>query len=119
MSMKIAIVAFIVIVMGAGLFVGMMNLGTQYAFDSSRSSAGSIACTADRTEASVGQRVSFSASGVPDGASPHWSTESGDATVLPSGSMVVRYSTPGTHSVLLFVAVGGRWLPVTCQVVVR
>ncbi len=118
-SMNTATVALVVVaIVAIGVYLGITNLQQQYAVVPGSSYAGQVVCAPDRTTAAVGQAVKFTASGLPSGALPHWSSDEGRGQASPSGFSII-YSSTGTKTVRLFFAAKSAWNLITCSVRVQ
>lgn len=117
--MNTATVALVIAaIVAVGVYISISTLQQQYAVVPGSSYAGQVACTPDRAIAAVGQTVKFTASGIPAGALPHWSSDEGRGQASPSG-FSITYSSTGTKTVRLFFAAKNAWNLIACSVQVK
>ncbi|HUO75459.1 MAG TPA: hypothetical protein VMU12_00875 [Candidatus Paceibacterota bacterium] len=115
----VLVAALLVIVLVAGVYIGISGIATQYAFGTSRSSAANVLCSPDVQTASVGQTVRFALAGMAAGTAYHWASDEGTMKVQPDGRLSVIYSTTGIKNAWAFILTGTTWSQVRCSVTVR
>ena len=119
MGMRLAMLAIgVMLVIAVGVYIGLSGF-QQYALESSRSRAGQALCAPDRPVSSPGRTVTFSVSGLPESATPHWSAREGRAGQTTAGGFSVIFSERGEQFVDVFFPVGESWQHISCSVTVR
>ncbi len=113
------VAVIVVIILVAGVYIGVSGLTTQYAVDASRGSAAQVLCAPDTTIGRVGSPVRFALAGVAAGTAYHWSSDEGTAQILPDGRFSVTYASAGVKTAWAFVLAGNYWQQVRCAVTVR
>ncbi len=111
--------AFMLLLFGIGIYIGVANLTTQYGLEPSSGDASLVICSPNTTEARLNQPVKFTASGLAAGAIYHWSSGQGRAEATADGGLDVRFTTPGSKTVYLFHASDNRWYRTACSVLIK
>ena len=115
----VLVTALLIIVLVAGVYIGISGIATQYALGTSRSSAANVICSADVQTASVGQSVRFTLAGMAAGTAYHWASDEGTTRVQPDGRLSVTYATSGIKTAWAFILTGTTWSQVRCSVTIR
>ena len=114
-----AVVLVLVLIAGAGLYIGASSLLSQYAVEPGGSNAEMFACAPDRTTAAVNQTVQF-ASSIAEGIPYYWSApDASNSSFVVSGPLTVKYSRIGTKTAYLFYIVDNRWYRTICTIQIK
>lgn len=114
-----AVAVLVVLIASVGLYIGVLNLASQYSVGESSSSAGQVACAPAPTSVTRGQAVRWLAAGIPAGAVYHWSSDQGRTEVTPDGNFSATYSSVGQKTAHLFWMSGTRWFETSCTITVK
>lgn len=118
--MNTTIVALVLVsILAVGIYIGVSGIVTQYAIDTSGSSAGSLVCAPSTPTARIGQAVRWTVAGLPGGTIYHWASDEGASRVLTDGSFSVTYDKTGEKTASLFYAEKNRWMRITCSTTVQ
>ena len=113
------VVTLLVVVLVAGVYIGMTGIASQFAFAPSRGSAASVICAPDTQTARTGQAVQFSLSGIAAGTAYHWASDEGTTQTMSDGRLSVVYTTRGVKNAWAFLLLGTSWSQVRCSVNVQ
>ena len=114
-----AVVIVLVLIAGAGLYIGASTLLSQYSVVPSGSNAGQYACAPDQTTAKLNQTIRFTSS-ITEGIPYYWSApDAANSSFVVSGPLTVKYARAGTKTAYLFYIVNSRWYRTTCSVQVK
>ena len=115
----VLVVALLVVVLVAGVYIGVSGIATQFGVGTSSGTAASVLCAPDAQTAHVGQAVRFSLSGITAGTAYHWASDEGTMQIMSDGRLSVVYTTRGVKNAWAFLLMGTSWSQVRCSVTVQ
>lgn len=114
-----AVVLVLVLIAGAGLYLGMTTFLSQYSVVPGGSNAGQYACAPNQPTAKLNQTIQFTSS-ITKGTSYFWSApDAANSSFVVSGPLTVKYARVGTKTTYLFYIVNNRWYRTACSVQVK